>query len=128
MARSMTRLSHIPVDHRVLRGAFSRLEPCAVKVARTVLRGRGDGNVTLLPDYAPSLRSPWRAAVVGLEAAAGVCRHQITKVELLDNLQHKPRQVLLRQVLLLVFSLRVAEMRTPSPRASARRAGICRLQ
>jgi hypothetical protein len=34
----------------VLRGAFSRLEPCAVKVARTVLRGRGGGNVTLLPD------------------------------------------------------------------------------
>jgi len=44
------RLSHIPVDHQVLRGAFSRLEPCAVKVARTVLRGRGGGNVTLLPD------------------------------------------------------------------------------
>jgi len=26
------------------------LEPYAVKVARTVLRGRGDSNVTLLPD------------------------------------------------------------------------------
>ena len=44
------RLSHIPVDHQVLRGAFSRLEPCAVKVARTVLKKQGGGNVTLLPD------------------------------------------------------------------------------
>ena len=44
------RLSLYPVDHRVLYGAFSRLEPCAVKVARMVLRGRGDGNVTSLPD------------------------------------------------------------------------------
>jgi hypothetical protein len=34
----------------VLHGAFSRLEPCAVKVASTVLRGRGDRKVTLLPD------------------------------------------------------------------------------
>ena len=50
MARYVTRLSHNPVDRRVLHGAFSRLEPCAVKVASTVLRGRGDGNVTLLPD------------------------------------------------------------------------------
>ena len=50
MAHVVTRLSHTPVDHRVLRGAFSRLEPCAVKVASTVLRGRGDRKVTLLPD------------------------------------------------------------------------------
>jgi hypothetical protein len=46
------RLSHTPVEHRVLNGAFSRLEPCAVKVACTVLRGRGDGNITPLPDPA----------------------------------------------------------------------------
>ena len=50
MARDVTRLSHNPVDRRVLHGAFSRLEPCAVKVASTVLRGRGDRKVTLLPD------------------------------------------------------------------------------
>jgi hypothetical protein len=30
--------------------AFERLEPPAVKVARAVLRGRGDGNIALLPD------------------------------------------------------------------------------
>lgn len=35
---------------RVLHGALSRLEPCAMKVASTVLRGRGGGNVALLPD------------------------------------------------------------------------------
>ena len=52
------RLSFYPVDHRVPRGAFSRLEPCAVKVACTVLRGRGDGNVTSLPD----VRQAWRVA------------------------------------------------------------------
>jgi len=36
--------------HRVLHGALPRLEPGAVKVARRVLRGRGGGNVTPLPD------------------------------------------------------------------------------
>ena len=41
----------LPVDRRVPHGALSRLEPCAVKVARTVLRGLGGGNVTQLPDY-----------------------------------------------------------------------------
>ena len=51
--RQVTRLSHNPVDRRVLHGAFSRLEPCAVKVASTVLRGRGDRKVTPLPDGAP---------------------------------------------------------------------------
>ncbi len=30
--------------------AFVRLEPCAVKVASTVLRGERGGNVVLLPD------------------------------------------------------------------------------
>ena len=30
-------VTHWPVGHRVLRGTVSRLEPCAVKVARTVL-------------------------------------------------------------------------------------------
>ena len=31
--------------------AFERLEPCAVKAASTVLRGRGGSNVALLPDW-----------------------------------------------------------------------------
>jgi len=30
--------------------AYERLEPCAVKVARTVLRGRDRGDAILLPD------------------------------------------------------------------------------
>lgn len=50
MAHYVTRPSQSPVDRRMLRGAFARLEPCAVKVARTVLRGRDDRKVTLLPD------------------------------------------------------------------------------
>ena len=58
MARYVTRLSHNPVDRRVLHGAFSRLEPWAVKVASTVLRGRGDGNLTLLPDGSDPFSSP----------------------------------------------------------------------
>ncbi len=40
----------LPAEHRLLHGALSRLEPSAVKVAWSVLRGRGGGNVTLLPD------------------------------------------------------------------------------
>ena len=35
---------------RVLRGALPRLEPGAGKLARRVLRGPGDGDVTRLPD------------------------------------------------------------------------------
>ena len=35
---------------RVLFRAFERLEPCAVKVARTVLRRGSGGNITLLSD------------------------------------------------------------------------------
>jgi len=38
------------VERRVLHSAFSRLEPSAVKVACSVLRGRDGGNVTPLPD------------------------------------------------------------------------------
>ena len=34
---------------------FERLEPCTVKVVCTVLRGRGDSNVTSLPDWTSSL-------------------------------------------------------------------------
>ena len=34
---------------RVPHGAFERLEPCAGKLARTVLRGAGGGNVAGLP-------------------------------------------------------------------------------
>ena len=40
----------LPAQRRVLHGAFSRLEPSAVKVACSVLRGRGGGNATPLPD------------------------------------------------------------------------------
>ena len=40
----------LPAERRVLHGALSRLERCAVKAARTVLKGRGGGDVTLLPD------------------------------------------------------------------------------
>ena len=35
--------------NRVSEDAFGRLEPCAVKVARTVLRGLGAGNRVWLP-------------------------------------------------------------------------------
>ena len=38
------------VSHRVLRGALSRLEPSAVKVASSVLRGGVDRKVCPLPD------------------------------------------------------------------------------
>jgi len=44
--------------HRVLHGALPRLEPGAVKVARRVLKGRGGGDVTPLPD----VRQAWRVA------------------------------------------------------------------
>ena len=37
-------------DHRMLHGAFSRLEACAVEVPCTVRRGRGGGSATLPPD------------------------------------------------------------------------------
>ena len=50
------------VGRRVLRGALSRLEPGAGKLARRVLRGGASRKAHPLPDYAPSLRSPWRAA------------------------------------------------------------------
>ncbi len=42
------------------RGRSSGLEPCAGKLARTVLRGRGGGNVSPLPD--PGTRSNWVAS------------------------------------------------------------------
>ena len=45
--------SDSPMCCRALHGALPRLEPCAVKVARTVLRGRGGGNVASLPDRFP---------------------------------------------------------------------------
>ena len=38
--------------YRVLNGTLSMLEPCAVKVARRVLRGLGSGNTLRLPDTA----------------------------------------------------------------------------
>ena len=46
--------------HRVLHGALSRLEPSAVKVARSVLRGGGDREVSSLPDQIQS--APGKAA------------------------------------------------------------------
>ena len=52
VSRLQARIVKVAGDHRVLYGAFPRLEPCAVKVACTVLRGRGGGNA-LLPDYPP---------------------------------------------------------------------------
>jgi hypothetical protein len=51
------------LGHRVLRGALSRLEPGAGKLARRVLSGGVGRKARPLPDYAPSLRSPWRAAI-----------------------------------------------------------------
>ena len=51
MAFLVTRHSHYPVDHQVLHGVLSRLEPGAGKLARRVLRGPGDGDVTRLPDW-----------------------------------------------------------------------------
>ncbi len=53
MAVLVTRLSHHPVDRRVLRGAFSRLEPGAGKLARRVLRGGVSRKARSLPDYPP---------------------------------------------------------------------------
>ncbi len=50
MGVSVSRRCHTPLDPRVLRGAFSRLEPSAVKVARSVLRGGVDREVYSLPD------------------------------------------------------------------------------
>jgi len=70
MAHHVTRPSHNPVDRRVLHGAFSRLEPCAVKVASTVLRGRGDRKVALLPDE-NTLRVRFSSAGVGLTSVCG---------------------------------------------------------
>ncbi len=35
---------------RLAGAGFVVLEPCVVKVTRPVLRGRGGGNITLLPD------------------------------------------------------------------------------
>jgi len=68
MAPAVMRLSLYPVDHRVPCGAFSRLEPCAVKVACTVLRGRGDGNVTPLPDgYTTPSRTFVTPRLVGMQ-------------------------------------------------------------
>ena len=42
-------LLRVTVSSCVPHGAFIRLEPYTVKVVRTVLRGRGGGDVTLLP-------------------------------------------------------------------------------
>lgn len=43
---------------RSVKGAFERLEPCAGKLASTVLRGGSGSNITSLPDWAA--RSPSR--------------------------------------------------------------------
>lgn len=39
--------------NRVRYRAEERLEPCEGKPSRTVLRGQGDGNISLLPDTGP---------------------------------------------------------------------------
>jgi hypothetical protein len=44
--------------NRVSEDAFGRLEPCAVKVARTVLRGLGAGNRVWLPGIVIVEREP----------------------------------------------------------------------
>ena len=44
------------IDRRVLHGALSRLEPGAGKLARRVLRGGGDREVSPLPDELPLSR------------------------------------------------------------------------
>ena len=52
--------------------ASDELEPCAVRVARTVLRGRGDGDAALLPDrWSPrkSVSLDRLARVLGLESS-----------------------------------------------------------
>ncbi len=43
-------LWHFACGSRVLPRAFVRLEPCAGKLARTVLRGLGGGDTSRLPD------------------------------------------------------------------------------
>ena len=42
------------LHHRVLHGAFVRLERSAVKVACSVLRGLGEGDLAWLPGGVPS--------------------------------------------------------------------------
>ena len=54
---------------RVFHGALSRLEPCAVKVACTVLRGRGGSNATPLPDRIPP-RTDDRSSEAGSRASS----------------------------------------------------------
>src|SRR2546423_6030176 len=51
-ARGHRQLSRHSERHRVLDWALGRLEPCAMKAARTVLRGgRGGNAASLLGDY-----------------------------------------------------------------------------
>ena len=50
MAVYVNRCRLSPLGYRVPYGALSRLEPCAAKVACSVLRGRGGGNAAPLPD------------------------------------------------------------------------------
>jgi hypothetical protein len=72
---------------RVLCGALSRLEPGAGKLARRVLRGGVSREARPLPDYVPSLRSPWRAAAdaplheVADDAAVGVLVVDVPEAE-----------------------------------------------
>ena len=59
--------------------ASDELEPCAVRVASTVLRGRGDGDAALLPD-----QWAWRPGIK-LEELAEVLRLGMTKTEGMDG-------------------------------------------
>jgi hypothetical protein len=58
--------------NRVSEDAFGRLEPCAVKVARTVLRGLGAGNRVWLPGIMDAKRATQSEPFVG-QTRLGCC-------------------------------------------------------
>ena len=49
--RFLTIVESVVVADAFCQRAFERLEPCAVKVASTVLRGESGSNAILLPDF-----------------------------------------------------------------------------
>src|SRR6516165_7978980 len=61
---SSTRKRVTDGPNRVLRGALGRLEPYEAEVSRTVLRGRGGSNASLLPDrFIAAFVEPNKAAI-----------------------------------------------------------------
>jgi hypothetical protein len=62
-AISRSTISTAKRRHRVLYGALSKPEPCAGKLACTVLRGLSDGDITQLPDPVCH-RSPSRESLL----------------------------------------------------------------